>query len=149
MRSKRFEPIHEIASTAATDLSRAMNDAGRRVADLEGQLEQLKNYRDEYVRNSVQANGAMDAIRLQNYRSFLDRLGEALRQHLVNLDKARAEFEKRRLLWSQKRIEAESLSRVIDRFRKEELQQAEQREQREGDDAALRISLSDPGGKRR
>jgi flagellar protein FliJ len=149
LRSKRFEPIHEIASTAATDLSRAMNDAGRRVADLEGQLEQLKNYRDEYVRNSVQANGAMDAIRLQNYRSFLDRLGEALRQHLVNLDKARAEFEKRRLLWSQKRIEAESLSRVIDRFRKEELQQAEQREQREGDDAALRISLSDPGGKRR
>ena len=51
------------------------------------------------------------------------------------------------MLWSQKRIEAESLSRVIDRFRQQELQVAEQLEQREGDDAAMRISLIDRTGK--
>ena len=83
----------------------------------------------------------MNAVKLQNYRSFLDRLGEALRQHLTKLDNARDEYEKRRAQWSEKRIEAESLSRVIDRFRKEELHVAERREQREGDDAAMRISL--------
>ena len=76
IKSKRFEPIHEIASTSAKDLSRVMADAGRKVADLERQLEQLQAYRDEYVRNS-QSSGAMDAVKLQNYRSFLDRLGEA------------------------------------------------------------------------
>lgn len=119
-----------------------MADAGRRVADLERQLEQLKAYRDEYVRRSTQSTGAIDAVRLQNYRSFLNRLGEALRQHLVNIDIARAEYEKRRVLWSEKRIEAESLRRVIDRFRHEERHDAERREQREGDDAALRISLT-------
>ena len=54
----------------------------------------------------------------------------------------RAEFEKRRALWSEKRVEAESLGRVIERFRKEERYVAEQREQREGDDAAMRISLA-------
>ena len=59
-----------------------MGERGRKVADLERQLEQLQAYRDEYVRNSTQSNGAMDAVKLQNYRSFLDRLGEALRQHL-------------------------------------------------------------------
>jgi flagellar FliJ protein len=142
MRSKRFEPIQEIVSTSAKDLSRAMGDAGRRVADLERQLEQLKTYRDEYVRSSTQSTGTIDAVRLQNYRSFLDRLGEAMRQHLVNIEVARAEYEKRRVLWSEKRIEAESLGRVIDRFRKEEQHQADQREQREGDDAAMRISLA-------
>jgi flagellar FliJ protein len=142
MRSKRFEPIQEIVSTSAKDLSRTMGDAERRVADLERQLEQLKTYRDEYVRSSTQASGTIDAVRLQNYRSFLDRLGEAMRQHLVNIEAARAEYEKRRLLWSEKRIEAESLGRVIDRFRKEERHEAEQREQREGDDAAMRISLA-------
>jgi flagellar FliJ protein len=145
MKSKRFEPIQELVSTTAKDLSRAMGDAGRRVADLERQLEQLKAYRDEYVRNSTQSTGTIDAVRLQNYRSFLDRLGEAMRQHLVNLEAARAEYEKRRALWSEKRIEAESLGRVIDRFRKEEQLLAEQREQREGDDAAMRISLSRQG----
>jgi flagellar FliJ protein len=142
MKSKRFEPIQEIASTSAKDLSRAMGEAGRKVADLERQLEQLQSYRDEYVRKSTQSAGAIDAVQLQNYRMFLDRLGEALRQHLKNLDAARAEYEKRRALWSEKRIEAESLGRVVERFRKEEQHAADRREQREGDDAAMRVSLA-------
>ena len=142
MKSKRFEPIQEIAATSAKDLSRAMGDAARKVADLERQLKQLQTYRDEYVRNTTQSAAAIDAVKLQNYRSFLDRLGEALRQQQKNLDNARAEYERRRQLWSEKRIEAESLSRVVDRFRKEEQHAAEQREQREGDEAAMRISLA-------
>jgi flagellar FliJ protein len=146
MRSKRFEPIQDIAATSATDLSRAMGEAGRRVAELERQLDQLKSYRDDYTRNSVEGRGTMDAVRLQNYRSFLERLGEAMRQQVGKLDAARAEYEKRRAQWSEKRIEAESLTRVIDRFRKEEQHSADQREQREGDDAAMRISLTAQGG---
>ena len=145
MKSKRFEPIQEIASSSANELSREMADAGRRVADLERQLTQLQAYRDEYVRNSTQSSGAMDAVKLQNYRSFLDRLGDAMRQHLKNLEAARAEFEKRRSMWSEKRIEAESLGRVVERFRKEERSAADRREQREGDDAAMRIALAARG----
>jgi flagellar protein FliJ len=137
MKSKRFEPIQEIAATSAKDLSRTMAEAGGKVADLERQLGQLQAYRDEYVRNS-QSAGAIDAVKLQNYRSFLDRLGEALNQHLKSLDIARKEFEKRRAQWSEKRTEAETLNRVIDRFRKEEQDAADGREQREGDDAAMR-----------
>ena len=142
MKSKRFEPIQEIAATSAKDLSRTMAEAGRKVADLERQLEQLHAYRDEYVRNSTQSAGAIDAVKLQNYRSFLARLGEALSQHLKSLDIARKEFEKRRAQWSEKRMEAESLNRVIDRFRKEERHAADGREQREGDDAAMRWMLA-------
>jgi flagellar FliJ protein len=142
MRSKRFEPIQELASDSADKLSRSMADAARRVADLERQFEQLKTYRDEYVSKSTGGTGgAMDGLKLQNYRSFIDRLGEAIRQHVTKLDTARAEYERRRTLWSEKRIEAESLSRVIDRFREEELHVAERREQREGDDYAARMSL--------
>jgi flagellar FliJ protein len=142
MRSKRFEPIQEIAANSATELSRAMGEAGRRVTDLETQLVQLKKFRDEYAVDSTAAGGSIDSSKLQNYRSFLTRLGDALRLHLVKLEKARAEYERRRLLWSAKRIEVESLGRVIERFRKEELYVAEQREQHEEDDAAMRISLA-------
>ena len=141
-KSKRFEPIREIASSSADALSRAMADAARRVADLERQLEQLETYRAEYMQSSVTAGSSMDAVKLQNYRSFLDRLGEARRQHHKNLDAARAEFEKRRALWSEKRVEAESLGRVVERFRKEERAAEDRKEQREGDDASMRISLS-------
>jgi len=140
-KSKRFEPIHEIASISAQDLSRAMGEAGRKVTDLERQLQQLETYRDEYVRNSTQSGGAIDAVKLQNYRSFLDRLGEAMRQHAKSLEAARAEYERRRVIWSEKRIEAESLSRVVDRFRKEERHAADAREQRDGDEAAMRVAF--------
>jgi flagellar FliJ protein len=142
MRSKRFEPIRDLASTSATDLSRAMVETGRRVAELERQHEQLKTYRDEYVGKSTEGRGTMDAVKLQNYRSFLGRLGDALRQQQTLLDHARAEYENRRIEWSAKRIEAESLGRVIDRFRTEEQRDADRREQREGDDAAMRISIA-------
>lgn len=142
MKSKRFEPIQEITSTSAKDLSRTMGEAGRKVADLERKLQQLQAYRDEYAQNSAQSNAAMDAVKLQNYRSFLDRLGEALRQHLKSLENARADYEKKRALWSEKRVEAESLSRVMERFRKEEQSAVQRREQREGDDAAMRVMLA-------
>ena len=142
MKSKRFVPIQEIASTSANDLSRAMGEAGRKVQDLERQFEQLQSYRDEYVRKSTQASGTMDAVKLQNYRSFLDRLGDALRQQMKSLDAARVEFERRRTQWSEKRIEAESLGKVVDRLRKEEQHVADRREQRDGDDAAMRLVLA-------
>jgi flagellar FliJ protein len=141
-KSKRFEPIREIASNSADALSRAMADAGRRVADLERQLEQLERYRAEYMQSPATAGASMDAVKLQNYRSFLDRLGDAKRQHQKNLDAARAEYEKRRALWSEKRVEAESLGRAVERFRKEERAAEDRIEQREGDDAGMRISLA-------
>jgi flagellar FliJ protein len=141
LKSKRFEPIQEIASTSARDLSRAMGEAARKVADIESQYKQLQTYRDEYVRTPAQA-GTIDAVKLQNYRSFLDRIGDAMRQQLKSLDTARAEYEKRRALWSEKRIEAESLGLAVDRYRKEERRAADRREQNEGDDAALRSAIA-------
>ncbi|MDE1924430.1 MAG: flagellar export protein FliJ [Gammaproteobacteria bacterium] len=141
MKSKRFEPIHEIAANSATALARAMAEAERRVVELERQMDQLRNYRDEYARNSARSGGAIDAVSLQNYRAFLDRLGEALRQHAQNLGAARADYEARRSQWSAKRIEAESLSRAIERFRVEERGAADRREQRDGDEAAMRLAL--------
>ena len=140
MKSKRFEPIREIASSSADDLSRAMAEAARKVADIERQIQQLQSYRDDYLRKSGQGTAAVDAVKLQNYRSFLDRLGDALRQQMKSLELARVEYEKRRSAWSAKRIEAESLGRAVDRFRKEEQHAADRREQREVDDAAQRIS---------
>ena len=119
-----------------------MGEAARKVAELEHKLQQLQTYRDDYTRNSSQSGSSMDAVKLQNYRSFLDRLGDAMRQQQKLLEHARAEYEKKRADWSEKRVEAESLGRVVDRFRKEEQRAVDQREQREGDEAAMRLMLA-------
>ena len=89
MKSKRFEPIREIASSSADDLSRAMAEAARKVAEIERQIQQLQSYRDDYLRKSGQGTAAVDAVKLQNYRSFLDRLGDALRQQMKSLEPRR------------------------------------------------------------
>jgi flagellar export protein FliJ len=141
MRSKRFDPIQEIAAQNANELSRAMAEAASRVADLERQLEQLERYRDEYAHQSVAAGASVDAVKLQNYRSFLERLGEALKQSTKTLEAARAEHERRRAQWSEKRLEADSLNRVVERCRTEERRAEEAREQREEDDTGRRIAL--------
>ena len=138
IRSKRIEPIRDIASNSAKDLSVAVAEAARRVAEIERAIEQLKAYRDEYTQSSGGSVGATDAVRLQNYRSFLDRLGEAMRLQAQALIVARAEYDKRHALWSAKRIEAESLDRAVGRFRLEEQRDADRREQREMDDSTLR-----------
>ena len=140
-KSKRFEPIQEIAASSAAAFSKSMGEAARKVADLERQLEQLQTYRNEYA-NPPASGAAMDAVKLQNSRAFFDRLGAALRQHIGKLEAARAEYERRRTVWSEKRIEAETLDRAIDRFRRQEQSEADQREQRDGDEAAMRISLA-------
>jgi len=138
MKSERFVPIQEIAARAADELRRAMADAQARVAELERQLQQLQSYREEYIRKGAATGAAMDAVRLMNYRAFLDRLTEVIGQHLQKLGTARADYEARRTAWSEKRIEAESLTRAVERFRSEEHELAERREQREGDEAAMR-----------
>ena len=85
----------------------------------------------------------MDAVKLQNYRSFLDRLGDAKASaHEKYRRGPRRIREAPRQLWSEKRVEAESLGRVVERFRKEERAAEDRKEQHEGDDAAMRISLS-------
>jgi flagellar export protein FliJ len=141
VKSKRFEPIRDLAVNSANELSRAMADAARRVAELERQQEQLKGYREQYARGAAHSGAPMDAVRMQNYRAFLDRLTEALQLHMQKLGVARADYESRRGLWSQKRIEAETLGRAVERFRTEEIQDGERREQRDGDEAAQRLAL--------
>jgi len=142
MKSKRFEPIREVVARSADELQRVMVDSQRRVAELEQQHEQLKLYREEYIRKATQSAGAMDAVRLQNYRAFLDRLTDVIRQHVQKLGVARADYESRRTLWSAKRVEAETLGRAVERFRRDETQAADRREQREGDETAMRLALA-------
>ncbi len=145
MKSKRFEPIRDIVASSAQDLRQAMADAERRVAEIEAQLVQLQTFREDYLLKASQAGGSMDTVRLQNNRAFLDRLAEAVRAQLQKLGLARAEYEARRAQWSEKRIEAEALGQAVERFRRDERQAAERRDQREADETGLRVWLARRG----
>jgi flagellar protein FliJ len=143
LKSKRFEPIREMASNSANDLSRNLADAERHLAEMERQLEQLKIYRCDYVSQSSSGPGAVDAVRLQNFRMFLDRLGDAIRVQTGAVGAARADYEAKRKRWTEKRVEAEALSKVVERFKVDERRVQEKRDQNETDEAALRRLTAD------
>jgi flagellar biosynthesis chaperone FliJ len=65
-----------------------------------------------------------------------------MRQQQKNLETSRLEYEHRRARWSEKRIEAESLSKVVDRFRQEEQRATDRREQHDSDEAAARAAIA-------
>ena len=137
-KSTRFEPIREIASNTADNLRRGVADAERHLAESERQLAQLQKYRTDYLSQREQSADGMDTVRLQNLRSFLDRLGDAVRVQTEAVAAARVDYEAKRLLWSQKRVEAEALAKVVDRFKLDERRAQDKRDQNESDDASMR-----------
>lgn len=138
MKSKRFEPIREIASNTADSLQQGVADAERHLAEMERQLAQLSSYRADYVKRSEQSSGAVDAVRLQNFRSFLGRLSEAIRLQGEAVQAARADYDAKRQQWSVKRVEAEALGKAVERFRLDERRAQDRRDQNEMDDASMR-----------
>jgi flagellar FliJ protein len=138
VKSKRFEPIREIASSSANDLSRGVADAERHLAEMERQLERLSSYRSDYVSQSSTGPAAVDAVRLQNFRAFLDRLGEAIRVQSELVRAARGDYEAKRARWSEKRVEAEALGKAVERFKVDERRIQDRRDQTEMDESAIR-----------
>ncbi len=138
MKSKRFESIREIARNSADALSRGVADAERHLAEVERQLAKLQKYRTDYLGQSESKTDGMDTVRLQNLRSFLDRLAEAIRVQSEALAAARCDYEAKRLLWSQKRVEAEALGKVVERFKLDERRVQDKQDQSETDDSSMR-----------
>lgn len=142
MSSKRFEPIRDIVASNARDLQQGMAEAERRMREAEQQLAQLESFRADYLQRASATVGSLDTVRLQNNRAFLDRIAEAIRLQLQKVGVARADYEARRLQWSEKRIEAEALGQAVERLRQGERQEVERRDQRDSDEAGLRAWLA-------
>lgn len=136
-RSDRMQPIKDLADRSERDAGAVVAAARRVVEEREAQLAQLRAYREDYARRAAH-EGAADAVRLQNYHAFLARLGDAVRQQEEFVALARQDLERKTALWQEKRVEAASLAKVVDRLASAEQRAAERQDQRETDERASR-----------
>jgi flagellar FliJ protein len=136
-RSERMQPIKALADTRERDAGAGVAAARRVLEDREKQLEQLRGYRAEYAGRAAR-EGAADAVRLQNYHAFLGRLGDAIRQQEELVAAARQDLEHRTTAWQERRIEAASLGKAVERIAGSEQKAADRRDQRDADERALR-----------
>ncbi len=102
-------------------------------------LEQLRGYREQYAADFAASGGTgLDATRLRDYRVFLSRLGEAVRQQEAVVARYQSQHEQARQQWVESRSHSQAIDKVVSRYREQEQRQQEKREQREQDERSLR-----------
>ena len=135
-RSKRMQPIKNLADDRARDAGHALALARRGLTDHERQLAELKAYHADYAQR-VATGAAADGVRLQNYHAGLGRLCQAIEQQGKLVSAAAAELARLEDAWRERHSEAGSIGKAVDRIKTGERRDADRREQRESDERAL------------
>jgi flagellar FliJ protein len=131
-------------------VQRALDDEqqllAKRVAQYRGSMQLAHNkllelerycaeYSAEYRRQVAQG---LAGVRLRDYQAFLAKLQLALRQQQEALTRARTEFDYEQQRWQLAAGQAAAVSGVVQRWRSEEQNIEDRREQRLSDDNASR-----------
>jgi flagellar FliJ protein len=136
-RSKRMIPVVKVAENREQVAARALGEAQQRLAAQQRKFEELVTYRDQYSSEFQHYSGqGMGVARLQDYRVFLARLNEAIQQQQRVVERCQLDCERQRGHWMSTRTRTQALGKVVDRYRREEGQVAERREQRDTDERA-------------
>ena len=138
-RSKRLQPVQRITEAKEQDAARALGEAQQQLEQLRQQLKELENYRQEY-RNHFQhsGRGGFSAQQLVQQQQFLTHLDKAIEQQHHSISQAETACEERRQLWFQARGRTQALDKVAERYRDDERQEQDRREQKENDEFASR-----------
>lgn len=136
-RSQRLQPVTRVASMRERNAAQALGHSRHSMTECEARLTELLAYREEYTRRLQSAGGeGMNAREVNEYRTFLTRLNEAIAHQQQRMQLIRQEYEQTRRHWQAQRTHSLALDKVVARYRHQETRQGERREQRESDDRA-------------
>jgi len=134
----RLEPLAELAGLREADAARRLAAMLRQLQEKQAELDRLRQYLAEYGQHARQGAATVDTARLQNARSFLSRLSEAVALQQAEVDKAAAGYRSASESWQDSRKQAKTFATLLDRYHDEELLARERREQAELDERAAR-----------
>ncbi|MET0010269.1 MAG: flagellar export protein FliJ [Candidatus Thiodiazotropha sp. 6PLUC9] len=133
--SKRLKPVQRFARSKEQNAARSMGQARKNLELEEAKLKQLKQYHQEYLDRFQQiASEGMTATQLQEYRTFLAKLDEAITQQQQVVASSMVDHNSHKDNWKQKHSRTEALNKVLGRYRDQEKKVADRREQKENDD---------------
>ena len=136
-----MEPIRSLAEEREREAGTQVAAARQALEDAEKQLAQLRAYRADYL-TRVNSGEAADGVRLQNYHAFLSRLTTAVEQQEQTVTAALAQLERHTDTWRERRIEAASIGKAVDRMATGERRAADKRRQHEDDERALQRTIA-------
>jgi len=135
-----MERIFVVAKTEERHECQEMGQA-QRLLDAElNRLDELLAYRRTYEQK-VSANSGIQSTHLVDYQNFLSRLNNAVSEQQKHVLTGKQNRDLHRERWMVKRRRLESLQNVVDRYRKSETQEEEQKAQKILDDHPLSRNL--------
>ena len=133
-RSRRLQPIAELAAQREQESSKALAETHERVDQHQALLENLERFHREYAHEP--ALSTADPVRLQDYRLFMDRLEHAIARQREQLAGAQNELELQQAQWSGRRSHRKALDNATARYAQAETRAAERDEQLEVEEIA-------------
>lgn len=125
--------ILSVAEAEERSLAMQTGKAQKKMLEENRKLGQLNAFRENYVAKARSAN-TLNSAHWKDYQSFLSRLDHAVRSQQMVVDDCSKNLEQHRRRWLEKRQRVETLERVQDRYRQQEVAHADRVEQRALDD---------------
>ena len=117
-RSKRMQPVQHVAHGREQDAMQKLGQSQQYLDSQLSRLEELRAYCEQYSREfAASGETGLDATRLRDYRAFLSRLGEAIRQQEALIVRYRSQHEQHRQQWIESRTHSQAVDKVVDRYR--------------------------------
>ena len=133
IQSRRIDPLLRRAQEHEDSVARDLAERQRTLAQHESRLEELRQYAEDYANSQM---AATSPAQLANRRAFLERIDQALKQQLQNVDRASVDIERDRLLLASR--DKQVLEQLAASYRVQERQIVDRRDQREMDDLGAR-----------
>jgi flagellar protein FliJ len=141
-------PLETLQSRAEDATTTAMAKLAEMLAglrDSESRLAMLHRYRDEYRTKMENASrNGVSVIELNNFRTFLARLEEAVAQQQADVNHWQAAVDRSREFWREAERRSRSYGVLNDRRHERERDAAERVEQKQSDEFAARVAGMPP-----
>jgi len=139
-RSQRLRPVANMKQKEQLNSARILNEGFNELKMHEERLLELTHYRDDYVNKFQQLTQIGASIeRIRHYQEFIARLNQSIVLQKQRVIDAQRQVELKKVNWRQARARSDAFGKVVDRYRDEESQLNEKRNQKETDDHAQRI----------
>lgn len=146
-KSKKLKPIADYNHSLERDAAKVLAISQNNLDSALRRLNELVLYRQEYAKRFKQiCNSGASVARMQDFRSFLEKLEQAAAQQRTKVDIARLEHERNKSVWLGKRSRRKALDKVIERYCAQETKREIQREQNELDEFSSRRASTPPQG---
>lgn len=138
-RSKRLEPVGEMADGEERECAARVAGLQARLDDAQRRSVELKRYLVEYQSMFTQrAAAGIGVAGLRDYQTFLARLNEAVRQQENVVAHLEADCARARVEWLDAAARKSAVSKVIESARSEDQKSEDRLSQKETDEHAQR-----------